>query len=52
MENLVYTKESIEMLLNIVNNMSFKGFHEAENIMRIYQILNNPVREGFKDENK
>ena len=45
MENLTYTKESIELILNTIDSFEFKGFRNADKLVLIYQILNNPVRQ-------
>lgn len=53
METLTYKKENIEQLLNIINNIGFVGFDNANKISMVYQILNNPIKNPIQEnENK
>jgi len=46
MDKLTYSKEAIERLLNIINTLPFQGFQNASKLVEIFNILNDPIREG------
>ena len=52
MDKLVYSKEQIEKLLNIINTLPIQGIQSASKIVEIYNILNNPIKEKENTEIK
>jgi hypothetical protein len=43
-QQVSYSKDKIEELLNIVNTFHFVGFAEATKLMKVYEILQEPFR--------
>lgn len=43
MENVTYSKNNIEEMLNILNTFNIVGFDSVHKMARIFNILNNPV---------
>ena len=43
-EVVSYEKDKIQLLLNILNSMEFKGIQQAQGIAQISVILNNPIK--------
>lgn len=43
-EVVSYELDKIQLLLNILNSMDFKGIQQAQGIVQINTILNNPVK--------
>jgi hypothetical protein len=39
-----YEIEKIEEVLTIINKLPFKGFEDASKVIRIYEILNSPIK--------
>jgi hypothetical protein len=49
MDTLIYSKESIEKLLNIINTLPFQGIQNASKVVEIFNILNNSIKDKPKD---
>jgi hypothetical protein len=49
MDNMTYSKEAIEKLLNIINTLPYSGFQNANKICEIFNILNNPIKDKSKE---
>ena len=43
-EVVSYELDKIQLLLNILNSMEFKGIQQAQGIAQISVILNNPIK--------
>ena len=50
-EKIVYSKEDIELLLNLINSTSFKGIQQIQLIAQISAVLGNPIN-MLSEENK
>ena len=44
MKTMNYEIEKIEEVLTIINKLPFKGFEDASKVIRIYEILNSPIK--------
>lgn len=49
-EVVSYEVDKIQLLLNILNSMDFKGIQQAQGIAQISVILNNPIKSS--EDNK
>ena len=43
-EVVSYELDKIQLLLNILNSMEFKGIQQAQGVAQISVILNNPIK--------
>jgi CHASE3 domain sensor protein len=50
MENLIFTKQQIEEVLNIINTLPIQGFDSASKIVKIFQIMQSFKKEEIKQQ--
>lgn len=50
-EQLSYEKEKIQYIFNVLNNLQFTGIQQANGIIQIVNILNNPIKNTESEEN-
>ena len=51
-EVVSYETDKIQLLLNILNSMEFKGIQQAQGIAQISVILNNPIKNSEANESE
>ena len=51
-EVVSYETDKIQLLLNILNSMEFKGIQQAQGIAQISVILNNPIKTSEDNESE
>ena len=51
-EVVSYETDKIQLLLNILNSMEFKGIQQAQGIAQISVILNNPIETSEDKESE
>lgn len=51
-EVVSYELDKIQLLLNILNSMEFKGIQQAQGIAQISVILNNPIKNSEDKESE
>ena len=51
-EVVSYETDKIQLLLNILNSMDFKGIQQAQGIAQISVILNNPIKTSEDKESE
>ena len=51
-EVVSYESDKIQLLLNILNSMEFKGIQQAQGIAQISVILNNPIKNSEVNESE
>lgn len=49
MQVIKYDLNKINEMLNILNTLPFKGFENAQKMVAIFNILDNPINEDNKD---
>ena len=49
---LKYSKENIENALKLLNTIEVKGILNCNNIMQIYNILQNPIKDNTVEDTK
>jgi Txe/YoeB family toxin of Txe-Axe toxin-antitoxin module len=50
MEMVIYNREKIQTLLNIINQTPFQGIQQAQAITQIVSVLGNPIKKEDKTE--
>jgi hypothetical protein len=48
---LIYEKDKVEKMLNVLNQITFQGIQQAQIITQIVMILSNPIEERNEIQN-